>query len=99
MAGGPGSYIIGKEEKEELIDVIDAGYLFRYGMLENESFKHKVVDFEKEFAKKIGAKYCLATTSGTASLLCCLRALEIGQDDEVIVPGYTFIASISTIAS
>ena len=39
----------------------------------------------------------MATSSGTGSLLCCLAALGIGAGDEVIVPGYTFIASISSI--
>jgi len=39
----------------------------------------------------------VATSSGTGSLMCCLAALGIGMGDEVIVPGYTFIASISTI--
>lgn len=97
MAGGPGSYIIGKEEKKELIEVIDSGYLFRYGDSEDKRFKHKVKDLESEFATYMKAKHCLATSSGTGSLLCCLRALDIGAGDEVIVPGYTFIASIATV--
>lgn len=97
MAGGPGSYVIGAEEKKELLDVIDSGYLFRYGTEGVDGFQAKVVTFEKEMAQRLGHKHVVATTSGTGSLMCCLAALGIGEGDEVIVPGYTFIASISTI--
>lgn len=97
MAGGPGSYVFGEEEKREVLDVLESGYLFRYGQADDPNFKHKVATFEKEFTEKIGVKHAVATTSGTSSLLCCLAALGIGAGDEVIVPGYTFIASISSI--
>lgn len=97
MAGGPGAYLVGTEEKKEIADVMETGYLFRYGSEDDPSFKHKVATFEKEFAAHMDAKYCIATNSGTGSLLCCLTAIGIGPGDEVIVPGYTFIASISTI--
>ena len=98
MAGGPGSYVIGEEEKKELMDVINSGNLFRYGTPGVDGFQAKVATFEKEMAERFGMKYCVATTAGTNALLCCLAALGIGAGDEVIVPGYTFIASISTIA-
>ena len=98
MAGGPGSYVFGEEEKKELMDVINAGALFRYGALGVDGFQGKVATFEKEIAAQLGHKYAFATSSGTGSLMCCLAALGIGMGDEVIVPGYTFIASISTIA-
>jgi len=97
MAGGPGSYVLGAEERKEVLDVLDSGYLFRYGSEDNPRFMHKVATFEKEFAEMMGTKYCVATSSGTGSILCCLAALGIGAGDEVIVPGYTFIASISSI--
>ncbi|NMB95359.1 MAG: DegT/DnrJ/EryC1/StrS family aminotransferase [Clostridiaceae bacterium] len=96
-AGGPGAYCLGEEERKELMDVIESGYLFRYGSMTDPRFCHKVYTLEQEFASANGVKHCLATTSGTASLLCCLAALGIGEGDEVIVPGYTFIASISSI--
>jgi len=97
MAGGPGSYLFGEEERKELLDVMETGYLFRYGSEDDPRFKKKVATFEKEFAEKLGAKYCVAVSSGTGALMCCLAALGIGPGDEVIVPGYTFIASISSI--
>jgi len=97
MPGGPGSYLFGEEERKELSEVMETGYLFRYGSEDDPNFKHKVVTFEKEFAQYTGAKYCVAVSSGTGALMCCLAALGIGPGDEVIVPGYTFIASISSI--
>ena len=97
MAGGPGSYVIGEEEKKELLDVINAGQLFRYGTLGVNGFQAKVATFEKEMAERLGHKYVVAVNSGTSALLCCLAALDIGAGDEVIVPGYPLIASISSI--
>ena len=97
MAGGPGSYVFGAEEKKELMDVIEAGALFRYGTPGVDGFQGKVATFEKEMAEQLGHKHVVATNAGTSSLMACLAALGIGMGDEVIVPGYTFIASISTI--
>lgn len=94
---GPGAYLFGEEERKELLDVMESGYLFRYGAENDPNFKRKVVQFEEEFAKYSDAKYCVAVSSGTGALMCCLAALGIGPGDEVIVPGYTFIASISSI--
>ncbi|MBO5888996.1 MAG: aminotransferase class I/II-fold pyridoxal phosphate-dependent enzyme [Clostridia bacterium] len=95
--GGPGSFVFGEEEKKEVLDVLEGRYLFRYGAADAEGFCHKVVDYEDELRKVMNAKHAVATTSGTSSLLASLAALGIGAGDEVIVPGYTFIASISSI--
>lgn len=97
MNGGPGIFNFGAEERKELMDVMESGYLSRYGSEDDPAFKHKVVTFERELATFIGVKHAVATSSGTGSLMCCLAALGIGAGDEVIVPGYTFIASISSI--
>lgn len=94
---GPGAYLIGEEERKEVMEVLESGYLFRYGAENDPNFKRKVFTFEEEFAGYAGAKYCVAVSSGTGALMCCLAALGIGPGDEVIVPGYTFIASISSI--
>ena len=96
-SGGPGSFVFGEEEKKEVLEVLEGRYLFRYGAEDTEGYTHKVVDFEDALKTTMGAKYAVATTSGTCSLLASLAALGIGAGDEVIVPGYTFIASISTI--
>lgn len=97
LAGGPGACLIGKEEEQELLDVVRGGYLFRYGEENKNGYQHKVVTFEREMAEKMGHRYVFATSSGTGALMCCLSALGIGAGDEVIVPGFTFIASIVAI--
>lgn len=51
----------------------------------------------QEVAKRVGVPYAVAVNSGTSALLVALIGLGVGPGDEVIVPGYTFIASISSI--
>jgi dTDP-4-amino-4,6-dideoxygalactose transaminase len=59
-------------------------------------YRGKMVDrFEETFAKLSGAKYCLATSSGTSALYTSLGALGVGPGDEVIVPPYTFVATVN----
>ena len=94
---GPGAYLFGDEERKEVLDVLETGYLSRYGQESDPRFKHKVVTLEQEFAKKIGVKHALATNGGTSSIMAALVALGVGRGDEVIVPGYTFVASISAV--
>ncbi len=94
---GPGAFLVGDEERDEVLEVLQSGYLSRYGEDGNAAFKQKVYLFEREFAQKIGVKHAVAVNSGTSALICALKALGIGPGDEVLVPGYTFIASISSI--
>ena len=56
-----------------------------------------VKQFEKEFAQMMGAKDCLATANGTSALHASLNALGIGPGDEVIVPPYTFVATVNVV--
>jgi dTDP-4-amino-4,6-dideoxygalactose transaminase len=94
---GPGYYWIGKEEEQEVVDLIRARYLFRYGDEKDPAFKHRVKSLEEEVAAKFGVKYALAVSSGTSALITAMSAAGIGPGDEVIVPGYTFIASMSSV--
>ena len=56
-----------------------------------------VLTFEKRFAEATGAKECLATANGTSALFCSLNGLGIGPGDEVLVPPYTFVATINVV--
>jgi dTDP-4-amino-4,6-dideoxygalactose transaminase len=95
---GPGFEWIGKEEEDEVLDVIrGGGWLFRYGDEKDPAFKRKVKTLEEMVEAKFRTKHALAVSSGTSALITALSALGIGPGDEVIVPGYTFIASISSI--
>ena len=53
MAGGPGSYVLGAEERKEVLDVLDGGNLFRYGTPGVDGFQAKVVTFENEMAERL----------------------------------------------
>jgi dTDP-4-amino-4,6-dideoxygalactose transaminase len=57
-----------------------------------------VSDFEKQFANYIGVSECVACNSGTDALYLTLRALNIGQGDEVITTPFTFFATAEIIS-
>jgi dTDP-4-amino-4,6-dideoxygalactose transaminase len=57
----------------------------------------RVDDFEKEYARLLGAADCIATSSGTASLLTALSAVGVDAGDEVIVSPFTFIATYNAV--
>lgn len=56
-----------------------------------------VTRFEQSWSEALGARHCLATSSGTTALLTSLNALDVGPGDEVIVPPYTFVATINVV--
>lgn len=56
-----------------------------------------VAEFEEKWAETVGAKRCLATVNGTNALIAALAQFDIGGGDEVIVPPYTFIATVQAV--
>src|SRR5581483_8735464 len=52
-----------------------------------------VVQFEKDFAKYVGAEHCVGFNSGTSALHVAMIILGVGPDDEVITTPYTFVAT------
>jgi len=57
----------------------------------------KAREFEELIAEYIGVKYAVAVSSGTAGLHILVRTLEVGPGDEVLVPSFTFSASVNAI--
>lgn len=94
---GPGAFLVGEEERREVEDVLETGYVSRYGTADNPKFKRKVVTLEQEFAKYAGVKHCVALSGGTGAIMAALVALGVGPGVKVLVPGYTFVASISAV--
>lgn len=80
---------IGEEEKDAVAEYLNSG-----GWL-TEFLKTR--EFEKMLASYTGSKFCSVVSNGTISLFCALKALDIGESDEVIVPDYTMIASANAI--
>jgi dTDP-4-amino-4,6-dideoxygalactose transaminase len=52
-----------------------------------------VENFEKNFANYLNIKHVVALNNGTSALHLALRSLNIGENDEVIIPSWTFIAT------
>jgi perosamine synthetase len=57
----------------------------------------RIVEFEASVANYIDVPHGIAVSSGTAGLHLCIRALDIGEGDEVIVPSFTFIAAANAV--
>ena len=94
--GYPGARLIGEEERELVLEVLEKRAPFRfYGVNEPD----KVAALEREAARMMDTNYALGVTSGTAALKVGLKALDIAPGDEVIVPALTFIASPGTVAA
>ena len=79
---------IDNSELKELKRVIDSTFI-----TENKLTK----EFEDMIKELTGSKYAIAITNGTAALFCCLKALDIGPGDEVIVPNMTFVATSNAV--
>lgn len=53
--------------------------------------------FEEVYARVTGARHCVATANGTSALFAALGALGVGPGDEVILPPYTFVATLNVV--
>ncbi|HEX8520613.1 MAG TPA: DegT/DnrJ/EryC1/StrS family aminotransferase [Tepidisphaeraceae bacterium] len=77
----------GPEELKELTEALEQGSLF---------YAHgkKVKNLEAAFAKKVGAKHAVASTSGTAAIHAAIMAAGISPGDEVLVPPITDMGTV-----
>lgn len=58
----------------------------------------EVTELEERLAAFVGAKYCISCANGTDALQIAQMAFGIGPGDEVITPGFTYIATAETVA-
>jgi perosamine synthetase len=79
---------LGEEELAQVAETIRANWI---------TGGAKVKEFERKIAELCGVKHAIAACNGTLALYMGLRALEIGEEDEVIVPDFTFIASANSV--
>jgi len=85
-------YRYGQAEIDAVARVIRSGQWFRYG----DSAKGHLGEtklFEQELAAYMGTKHACFMSHGTTSLMCCYAGLGMGPGDEVIIPGFTWVAS------
>ncbi|MCX6630125.1 MAG: DegT/DnrJ/EryC1/StrS family aminotransferase [Candidatus Solibacter sp.] len=98
MLGGPKAFkgafpgwpAYDQTEERALIDTLRSGKWYR-------GSGQTVGKFEQAYARLTGANYCLATANGTSALFTSLNALGVEPGDEVLVPPYTFVATINVV--
>ncbi|GAB6069104.1 DegT/DnrJ/EryC1/StrS family aminotransferase [Thiomicrorhabdus hydrogeniphila] len=93
----PGFEIFDESEKQQVNEVMDKGFTFRYNFdgMRNDVWKAR--ELEGMICETIKVKHAHLVSSGTTALTTALAAAGIGAGDEVIVPPFTFVASIEAI--
>lgn len=86
-----------KAQQKRIKDKIDAGIqrVLAHGQY---ILGPEVAELEEKLADFVGAKYCITCANGTDALQIAQMALGIGPGDEVITPGFTYIATAETVA-
>jgi 8-amino-3,8-dideoxy-alpha-D-manno-octulosonate transaminase len=93
----PGTELFGAEERKEVEDVMQTGILFRYNHDAQRNNIWKAKEFEAEVRKITNAKYAHAMSSGSTAIAAALAASGLGTGDEIIVPPFTYIASVEAV--
>ncbi|OPZ93254.1 MAG: UDP-4-amino-4-deoxy-L-arabinose--oxoglutarate aminotransferase [candidate division TA06 bacterium ADurb.Bin417] len=93
----PGIEVFDQREEELVLDIIRRRMIYRYTYNDTNYQQSYCYRFETAFNQYLGSRYSLAVSSGTAALRCALAALGVKPGDEVIVPAYTFIATLEAV--
>ena len=80
--------VLGEAEERAVLDVLRSGQL---------SLGPRLPAFEQAFAARLGAVHASAVSSGTAALHLALRAVGVGEGDEVVTSPFSFVASANVI--
>lgn len=86
-----------KTQQNRIKDKIDAGIqnVLTHGQY---ILGPEVIELEEKLAAYVGAKHCITCANGTDALQIAQMAFGIGPGDEVITPGFTYIATAETVA-
>ncbi|HTW42135.1 MAG TPA: DegT/DnrJ/EryC1/StrS family aminotransferase [Solirubrobacteraceae bacterium] len=76
--------VLGEAEEQAVLEVLRSGHL---------SLGPRLAEFEQRFAARVGASHACAVSSGTAGLHLALRAVGVGEGDEVVTSPFSFVAS------
>ena len=93
---GRGLSLFGEEERAAAMEVLESRSLFRYY---GPKLLNKTEAFEGLLREQLSVPYAVGLSSGTAALRAGLAALGVGCGDEVIVPSYTFIATVNAVVA
>ncbi|HEX5613856.1 MAG TPA: aminotransferase class I/II-fold pyridoxal phosphate-dependent enzyme, partial [Acidimicrobiia bacterium] len=91
-----GAALIGDDELAAVTEVLRSRSLFRY---RGDHEQGAVAAFERAACDALDVRYAVAVANGTAALRCSLAALGVGCGDEVIVPAFTFIATVNAVVA
>jgi perosamine synthetase len=80
--------VLGEAEERAVLEVLRSGQL---------SLGPRVPAFEAAFAARLGARHASAVSSGTAALHLAMRAVGVGEGDEVVTSPFSFVASANAI--
>jgi perosamine synthetase len=80
--------VLGEAEEQAVLEVLRSGQL---------SLGPRVARFERAFAERLGAQHASAVSSGTAGLHLALRAVGVGDGDEVVTSPLSFVASANAV--
>jgi 8-amino-3,8-dideoxy-alpha-D-manno-octulosonate transaminase len=89
-----GAALLGQAEADAVAAVVASRALFRY---KSDRVAGTVADLERATCDALGCRYAVAVANGTAALRCALAALGIGCGDEVVVPAFTFVATVNAV--
>lgn len=93
----PGFEIFDESEKQQINEVMEQGFTFRYNFDGMRNGVWKARQLEGMICDTLNVKHAHLVSSGTAALTTALAAAGIGAGDEVIVPPFTFVASVEAI--
>jgi len=80
--------LLGEAEERAVVEVLRSGAL---------SLGPRLQEFERAFAARVGAQHARAVSSGTAGLHLALRAVGVGEGDEVVTSPFSFVASANAV--
>jgi perosamine synthetase len=80
--------VLGEAEEQAVIEVLRSRQL---------SLGPRILEFERLFAERLGVDHASAVSSGTAGLHLALRAVDVGEGDEVITSPFSFVASANAV--
>jgi 8-amino-3,8-dideoxy-alpha-D-manno-octulosonate transaminase len=93
----PGFELFDDAEKQQVAEVMEKGFTFRYNFDGMRNGVWKARELEQMIQNTLNVKHAHLVSSGTAALTTALMAAGIGAGDEVIVPPFTFVASVEAI--
>ena len=91
-----GAALLGDAEAEAVAAAVRSGSLFRY---KDGHTACTVADFERAACEAFGTTYATAVANGTSALRCAIAALGAGCGDEVVVPAFTFVATVNAVVA